>query len=108
MTREAELELEIVRLREFISAISKQIPEKPDYWSPCSQCERNAIDAEELLDTPPPTTALQDLITKVERRTIERCALAANEAWFEDPCYIHTITDAIRALPTENLKLEDL
>jgi len=28
----------------------------------------------------------------------ERCALAANKAWFEDPCYIHTITDAIRSL----------
>ena len=46
-----------------------------------------------------------NLVAAKER---ERCALAANKAWFEDPCYISTITDAIRALPTGNLKLEDL
>lgn len=46
-----------------------------------------------------------NLVAAKER---ERCALAANKAWFEDPCYISTITDAIRALPTGNLKLENL
>lgn len=34
----------------------------------------------------------------IERKTIERCAIAANKAWFEEPCYIYTITDAIRKL----------
>jgi hypothetical protein len=35
--------------REFIEAVSKQKPEKPDYWSTCMQCERNISDAEDLL-----------------------------------------------------------
>lgn len=34
----------------------------------------------------------------IERKTIERCAFAANKAWFEEPCYVYTITDAIRKL----------
>ena len=41
---------------------------------------------------------LQRFAAIVEKRTIEKCAVAANKAWFEDPCYIYTITDAIRAL----------
>ena len=59
MTREAELELEIARLRKFIFTLSKQKPEE--------------------LSAPHSTTALQELIEKVERRTIERCAKAADE-----------------------------
>ena len=71
----------------------------------------------EALSTPPSTTALQELITEVERRTIERCAKAADElrhtdgfsAESADWCSgtIHSAY-AIRALPTGNLKLEDL
>ena len=33
----------------FLKRISEQKPEKPDYWSSCGQCERNADDAQELL-----------------------------------------------------------
>jgi len=35
--------------REFVERVSKQTPEKPDYWSSCSQCDRNISDAEDLL-----------------------------------------------------------
>ena len=97
MTREAELELEIARLRKFILTLSKQTPEE--------------------LSTSHSTTALQELINEVERRTIERCAKAADElrhtdgfsAESADWCSgtIHSAY-AIRALPTGNLKLEDL
>lgn len=34
----------------FISEVSKQKPEKPDYWSGCSQCERNIEEAKELTE----------------------------------------------------------
>ena len=33
----------------FIEKVAKQTPEKPDYWSPCGQCERNSSEAEEAL-----------------------------------------------------------
>ena len=34
------------RLAEFVSTISKQSPEKPDYWSSCGQCDRNIDEAQ--------------------------------------------------------------
>ena len=41
---------EAIRLKDaLLSEIAKQIPEKPDYWSSCGQCERNAGDAEDAL-----------------------------------------------------------
>lgn len=36
--------------REFIERVAKQKPEKPDYWSSCSQCEHNISDAEDLVE----------------------------------------------------------
>ncbi len=36
--------------RDFIEEISKQKPEKPDYWSSCGQCDRNIDRAQELLE----------------------------------------------------------
>lgn len=38
--------------REFVEKIAKQKPEKPDYWSSCGQCERNANEADDLLSAP--------------------------------------------------------
>ncbi|KVF08958.1 hypothetical protein WJ04_09000 [Burkholderia vietnamiensis] len=35
---------------EFLSDVATQNPEKPDYWSACSQCERNIDRAQDLLD----------------------------------------------------------
>lgn len=37
-------------LRAFVAAVAKQKPEKPDYWSACSQCESNISDAEDLIE----------------------------------------------------------
>jgi hypothetical protein len=34
---------------ELVKNISEQEPEKPDYWSSCSQCQRNIEDVQELL-----------------------------------------------------------
>jgi hypothetical protein len=39
-----------VLLREFASRLAKQVPEKPDYWCSCGQCERNISDAQDELD----------------------------------------------------------
>jgi hypothetical protein len=39
----------IDRLGEFVERVSRQKPEKPDYWSSCGQCEHNISDAEDLL-----------------------------------------------------------
>jgi len=45
--------------RDFLTELSKQKPEKPDYWSSCGQCERNSSTAEDLLAaTPAPTPAV--------------------------------------------------
>lgn len=91
MTREAELELEIARLREALEFLNARIV----------TMDLGGV-VERALSTPPSTTALQELIDKVERRTIERCAkeLCRLDYW----CLAH----AIRALPTGNLNLDDL
>ena len=89
MTREAELELEIARLRKFILTLSKQTPEE--------------------LSTSHSTTALQELINEVERRTIEQCAVECDTMSDEyEDANPADCAEAIRALPTGNLKLEDL
>lgn len=44
----------------FLEDVSKQKPEKPDYWSSCGQCDRNIDRAGELLEeiaTPPTAQA---------------------------------------------------
>lgn len=43
----------------FIEKIAKQTPEKPDYWSSCSQCGYNSSEAEDVLAA---TTDLDGLI----------------------------------------------
>ena len=112
MTREAELELEIARLREALLNVVCSFDGTHTFDWP-----EYVLTANDALSTPPSTTALQELIEKVERRTIERCAKAADElrhtdgfsAESADWCSgtIHAAY-AIRALPTGNLKLEDL
>lgn len=37
------------KLRAFVLKVSRQKPEKPDYWSSCGQCEHNISDAEDLI-----------------------------------------------------------
>lgn len=36
-----------------VSEIAGQVPEKPDHWNFCSQCERNIERAQELLSAAP-------------------------------------------------------
>lgn len=37
------------RMAAALESIAKQVPEKPDYWSSCGQCEHNIEDAKTLL-----------------------------------------------------------
>ena len=97
--RIAELEAEVMRLRDVIFDIAG---EEPSFsW-------RKANDE---LSTPFTPTALNDLIEKVEKRTIERCAVAAGpedsyqDDWFKAKC---KSVEQIRALPTGQIKLEEL
>ena len=66
----------------------------------------------EVMSTPFTLTALNELIEKVEKRTIERCAAEIAEA--VDMVGIIGYSDreclqvAIRALPTGQIKLEEL
>ncbi len=95
--RELELEAEIVRLREALEIASGFIRRTNDEYgvdsdeSEIEQCVQSALSAQ---FTP---TALPELIEKVEKRTIERCA--------EKLLSIGALGDgdflaAIRALPT--------
>lgn len=40
----------IAELEAFVREVSQQIESKPDYWSSCSQCERNKDHAEDLME----------------------------------------------------------
>ena len=99
----AEREAEIVKL---MKALSIYAEEWNSHWKSGMQILEPI--SNEVLSTPFTPTALNELIEKVEKMTIERCALEANKSWFKDPCYIYTITNDIRALPTGQIKLEEL
>ena len=43
------LKRELAMLVDFVTKVSTQTPEKPDYWSSCGQCERNSNEAEEIV-----------------------------------------------------------
>ena len=112
MTREAELELEIARLREALLNVVCSFDGTHTFDWP-----EYVLTANDALSTPPSTTALQELIEKVERRTIERCAEVSDELRHPDGYSGENVdwcegtkhcAEAIRALPTGNLKLEDL
>jgi hypothetical protein len=46
----------------FIKSISDQLPEKPDHWSSCGQCQSNSSSAEDFLNGD--TSALTALISE--------------------------------------------
>ena len=103
----AALELEVARLRE--TTATKLIVEAHDFGQfsddfnqPQARSVRKAIrELCEALSTPFTPTALHELIEKVEKMTIERCAEAV---WSQ---YVN-VPKLIRALPTGNMKLEEL
>ena len=37
------------KMMAFIKEVSEQKPEKPDYWSSCSQCSSNQSEAEDII-----------------------------------------------------------
>ena len=96
--RIAELEAEIVRLRDLIFDIAG---EEPSFsWRK----------ANETLSTPiHPPIALHELIEKVEERTIARCAKEAFDFWADQiDCSTESSATAIRSLSVGQIKLEEL
>ena len=117
MTKE-ELELENLRLREALhySLGAWHYDGVSDEHGSIFKEANDRCDA-----TPPSTSALAALVEKVERRTIERCALhcAIAEVPIDIDVWMGTkkaltaataigLATAIRALPTGQLKLEEL
>lgn len=45
-----ERDKQVTLLSDFVTKISEQLPEKPDHWSSCSQCEHNASDAQDIIE----------------------------------------------------------
>ena len=89
----AALELEVVRLRSVMADVIKAH----------GYAGGTPI---EVLSTPLTPTTLNDLVEEVEKRTIERCA-----SFVDDSCTYgdtHILVKAVRALPTGNMKLEEL
>ena len=126
----AALELEVVRLKEVLSKVkeAKRLPsyEEIDLWlaegSPESFTRVTSLDVmmalrffncgilrmtteiQDALSSPFTPTALNELIEKEEKRTIERCARECER--FEYPASREA--EALRALPTGQIKLEEL
>jgi hypothetical protein len=60
---------------EFIKGVAQQEPEKPDYWSSCSQCQRNIDEAEELLDAAPqPPKLTEERIIELWKDSLIDCS----------------------------------
>ena len=56
----AEARREAAEAQAFLKELSVQVPEKPDYWSACGQCDRNIGEAQDLIEGK--ATALQSAI----------------------------------------------
>ena len=107
--RIAELEAEVMRLREALECsdnLLRELPTSGGMWG-LAVMENN----QQALSTPFTPTALNDLIEKVEKRTIERCA---NEIDTTRPVgndrdtNLRRVQMAIRALPVGQIKLSEL
>ena len=125
--RIAELEAEVMRLREaledsgrlYCTMIGNELMTKPSMFERNVVCKfvrgrfremRPAI-IQKALSTPFTPTALNELIEKVEKRTIERCAkgvfkLPEDIDEYESP--IVAANKAIRTLPVGQIKLKEL
>ena len=109
----AALEAEVLRLRGALDSV-QQVANRSDGiagWhlnGDIASWDSILPEVEDALSTPFTPTALPELIEKVEKMTIERCAVEANKSWCKEPCYICTISADIRALPTGQIKLEEL
>lgn len=63
--------------QEFIQKVATQKPEKPDYWSACGQCERNASEAEDLLPAAPAAQPMTDVV----RKALDRAFVMGQNYW---------------------------
>jgi hypothetical protein len=84
-------------VREFLEDVSKQKPEKPDYWSSCGQCERNTGRAEELLESlaaQPAVPALTEWVQKDEAENLLWEAIHKRD--FGNPTDDKLILEALR------------
>ena len=120
----AALEAEVMRLREIIEKLWVVIDDidtysdmakaddklyrslverrQKDRWGTRINCDGYKLE----FPTPFTPTTLHELIEKVEKMTIERCA-----SFVDDSCTYgdtHILVKAVRALPTGNMKLEEL
>lgn len=120
--RIAELEAEVMRLREALEvkhdSVESLMPwcvKNVDKWDfPQYYYLHYAVEKmKEALSTPFTPTALNELIEKVEKMTIERCAdhvfamlqgTKYDNAWAE----LHDAQTEIRALPVGQIKLKEL
>lgn len=115
--RIAELEAEVLRLREALEHLSKAAGQTIDVRTPEDWVNLNIglSLSIQVLSAPFTPTALPELIEKVEKMTIERCAKAvwnskpSQKAIDEIPAaYQLASLAAIRAIPTGHIKLEEL
>ena len=111
----AELEAEVMRLRNALETFITEHEEceDSDGWM-AQMCSMEALHvADEVMSTPFTPTALNELIEKVEKMTIERCAVITAWSIIDMPTTVEISTvrkysKAIRALPVGHIKLEDL
>ena len=116
----AALEAEVMRLREIIEKLWVVIDDidtysdmakaddklyrslverrQKDRWGTRINCDGHKLE----FPTPFTSTALNELIEKAEKMTIERCAIEC-EKWFEG-----VVGNKLRAIPTGQIKLEEL
>ena len=111
----AALELEVVRLRNALETFIAEHEEceDGDGWM-AQMCSMEALHvADEVMSSPFTPTTLNELIEKVEKMTIERCAVITARSIIDMPTTVEISTvrkysKAIRALPVGQIKLEEL
>ena len=76
---------EALRVKDtLLSKIAQQTPEKPDYWSSCSQCEWNSSEAEDALAIQPSPDILRERDARLVER-INRHLLDIGDNCSDDP-----------------------
>ena len=111
--RIAELGAEVMRLRNALETFIAEHEEceDSDGWM-AQMCSMEALHvADEVLSTPFTPTTLSELIEKVEKLTIERCATAVGpEDSYQDDGFKAKCkaVEQIHDLPTGQIKLEEL
>ena len=99
--RIAELEAEVMRLREALRKAAHMVREN----ILCPEGNPYAVqDMEALADKKFTPTALNELVEKVERRTIERCAQMFSYSGIGG----RYLADQVRTISTGQIKLKEL